>query len=44
MDDEKDECLSNPYDHTNRLFEVENVASDDDDSLDGNLLLDDEEE
>ena len=35
---------SNPYDHTNPLFEAENVASDDDNSLDGDLLLDDGED
>ncbi|KAK9939059.1 hypothetical protein M0R45_015768 [Rubus argutus] len=43
IDDEEDERSSNPYDHTNPLFEDENVGSHDD-SLDGDLLLDDEED
>lgn len=31
VDDEEDECQSNSYDHINPLFEVEKIASDDDD-------------
>lgn len=44
MRTEEDEHPSNPCNPTNCLFETKNIVSDDDDSLDGNLLLDDMED
>jgi hypothetical protein len=44
VDEDEVVHFKNPYDHTNPLFEVQDNANDDGDSLDGDLLLDDEEE